>query len=199
MTDSQHYWAVHDTGISRTLQPFSARLEALREREVDFFDAGSLYTSILIILKDIKGWGLMTYHYGYCSLSKCLFRCGPEFYDHAAVFAEQGLMRGNMIEHNYHCNLCVHPSGPDIRGKRFVCLECIDVDFCDDCYSNWEKSNGEIEFCKGHSFYEIPRPCWYQFSGGVVMEDGSTLPQVINFLEERFTALLERVEGQAAV
>jgi hypothetical protein len=72
-----------------------------------------------------------------------------------------------------------------------MCLDCIDSDFCADCYASWEKSNGEMELCKGHTFYEIPRPCWYQLRAGAVMEDGSTFPQAISFLEERFTALLE--------
>ena len=31
---------------------------------------------------------------------------------------------------------------------------------------------------------------------GVVMEDGSTLPEVIEFLEKRFTELLQDVGGQ---
>ena len=53
-----------------------------------------------------------------------------------------------------------------------------------------------MEFCKGHTFYEIPRPCWYHFKEGVVMEDGSTLPEVIEFLEKRFTELLQDVGGQ---
>ena len=52
-----------------------------------------------------------------------------------------------------------------------------------------------MEVCKGHTFYEIPRPCWYQLKEGTVMEDGSTLPQVIDLLEERFTSLLETTES----
>ena len=73
-------------------------------------------------------------------------------------------------------------------------MECIDVEFCAACYSNWKASKGKMckgkmEMCRGHSFYEIPRPCWYGFEQEVVMEDGSTLEDVINLLEEKFTAL----------
>jgi hypothetical protein len=177
--------------MSRTLRPFSIRLEALREREADFFDASSLYTTILRLLKDIKGRSTVSQYYDCGRLSKCLFRSGTDYYEYAAVFGEQGLLHGNTIEHAYHCDLCVPQIGPDIRGPRFVCLDCIDGDLCADCYANWEKSNGEMEHCKGHKFYEIPRPCWYQFRERVVMEDGSSLPQVIDFLMERFSALLE--------
>ena len=188
---SQHHWALHDTVISRNLRPFSARLEAVREREADFFDASILYTSILNLLKQMKGPSTARHHFGCGQLSMLLFHAGIDYYDFAAVFAEQGLVHGNTIEHAYRCNVCGPNFGPDIRGPRFVCLECICGDFCANCYDNWEKSKGEMEFCKGHTFYEIPRPCWYQFREGVVQEDGATLPQVIEYLEERFTALLE--------
>ena len=47
-----------------------------------------------------------------------------------------------------------------------MCLDCTDGDFCADCYASWKKSNGEMECCKGHIFYEIPRPCWFQFEKG---------------------------------
>jgi hypothetical protein len=48
------------------------------------------------------------------------------------------------------------------------------------------------KMCEGHSFYEIPRACWYGFKEGVVMEDGSTLEDIINLLEKEFTTLVER-------
>ena len=108
------------------------------------------------------------------------------------MLAEQGLIRiRNTIEHAYHCDLCVPDWGPDIRGPRYVCLDCINGDLCADCYASWKNSQEEMEYCKGHTFYEIPRSCWYGFKEGVVMPDGSTLPQVLDLLEERFTLLLE--------
>jgi hypothetical protein len=166
-----------------------AHLEAIRERETEFFDAGSLYTTILNSLKDIKecSTGLKL---GYQQLFRLLLRLGTNYYDYAAVFAEQEMIRGNTITHPSTCNLCVPLLGQDIRGPRFVCLDCIDGDFCTDRHANWEKSNGEMDYCKGHTYFEIPRPCWYQFREGVAMEDGSTFPQVIDFLVERFTVLL---------
>ena len=143
----------------------------------------------------MKGRSKNIHHYGYGELSMNLFACGTEYYDYGAAFAEQGINHGKWIEHAYHCDFCT-VFGTDIRGPRFLCLDCIGVDFCAGHYANWEKSDGEMDFCKGHRFYEIPRPCWYQFKDGVVMEDGSTLPEVIDFLEKRFTALLQDVRGQ---
>lgn len=195
-----HHWAIHDTRIRKNLRPLSARLKALRERDVNFLDVSRLYTTILTFLDSVKGCSTVLYHYGYRPLSKCLFRSGTDYHDYAAVFAEQELIRGKTIGHSYDCNLCGYAGmGGDIRGQRFRCLDCLDADFCADCYASWKKSNGEMDYCKGHTFYEIPRPCWYQFREGVVMEDGSTLPQVIDFLEERFTALLKSARSQTAI
>jgi len=127
-----------------------------------------------------------------CQLSKFLFKVGIEYHEYAAVFSEQGLrVHDNVIEHFYSCDICVTSFGPDIRGARYICLDCIASDLCADCYTSWKASNGEMEHCKGHTFYQIPRPCWYQLEKGAVMEDGSTLDQVIDLLKKRFTWLLE--------
>lgn len=91
--------------------------------------------------------------------------------------------------------MCTSAWGPLIRGSRFECLDCIDSDFCSDCYVTWENSNGEMEVCKGHKFYQIPRSCWYGFKDNQIMVDGSTMEQVMSYLEKRFTELLEGLDG----
>jgi len=128
-------------------------------------------------------------------LAQYLFHLEPD-YNYAAAFSEQNLARGSTIQHTFHCNICITMIGVDIRGSRFKCLNCLTTDLCADCHTNWEKSNGEMDFCKGHIFYELPRSCWYQFEEGVVLEDGSTLPDMIGFLEEKFAALLESTRGE---
>ena len=183
--------------MSQTLQPLSTQLEILRKWEIEGFDAPMLYTTVLNLLKDVKEDSTHGQHYGYDQLASCLFRCGFEYYDYAAVFAEQGLVRGGRIEHRYHCNLCPYDFAPNIRGSRFVCLDCISGDFCAECYANWEKSNGAMEYCKGHTFYEVPRPSWHTFKDGEVLGDGSKLPQVIDVLEQRFTSLLEGAKDES--
>lgn len=65
------------------------------------------------------------------------------------------------------------------------------MDFCASCYESWKVSGEEMEMCRGHSFYEIPRSCWYGFEQDVVMEDGSTLEDVIDLLVEKFTILVQ--------
>jgi hypothetical protein len=73
-----------------------------------------------------------------------------------------------------------------------VCLDCINVEFCAACHSGWKAKKEGIDMCKGHSFYEIPRPYWYSFEEGIVTEDGLTLGDVIGLLEKKFTALAKR-------
>ena len=188
---SQHYWALHDTDISKNLRPFSAFLEERRQRDAEFVSKSDLYTSIIGLLKQMKAPSSAHNDYASDSLTKLLFHAGPDYHDYGAAFAESCLARGGIIEHTYRCNLCVLDMGPEIRGSRYMCLDCADSDFCANCYASWEKVDGEMEKCKGHTFYKLPRPCWYHFEDGVVMEDGSTLPQVIDYLEKRFTMLLE--------
>jgi hypothetical protein len=54
-----------------------------------------------------------------------------------------------------------------------------------------------MELCKGHTFCQIPRPCWYTLKPGTVTEDGKTLAEVIEILIDRFTRLLDDVAEQA--
>jgi hypothetical protein len=185
---------VHDTEIIRNTKPLLARLEDLRKRETDFLDKATLYTSILDLLKTLKQYPLGDNSI-YDILAQHLFHIGPDYYDYAAAFSEQNFTRGFPIQQGYHCSSCVGVIGPDIFGSRFKCLDCLIKDLCADCYAGWERSTDEMDFCKGHVFYEIPRSCWYQFKEGVVLENGSTLPEMIDLLEEKFTTLLEITRG----
>lgn len=81
--------------------------------------------------------------------------------------------------------------GAASNGKRFTCLDCSDGDLCNDCHASWKKSDEEMKWCRGHVFYELPRPCWYGFKEGIVMENGATLPEVIGLLEVKFRNLLK--------
>jgi hypothetical protein len=70
----------------------------------------------------------------------------------------------------------------------------MDTDLCSDCYASWKKSEGKMDICKGHTFCEIPRPCWYTLKPGTVTEDGRTLHKVLDYFVEHFTGLLKDVE-----
>ena len=145
----------------------------------------------------MKGASPAHNNYASNALTRLLFLAGSDYHGYGAAFAEFFLIRGGTIEHNLRCNSCVLDMGPEIRGSRFMCLDCADSDFCANCHASWEKADGEMEQCKGHTFYELPRPCWYHFEDGAAMEDGSTLPQIIDYLEKRFTMLLEGERTQA--
>jgi hypothetical protein len=187
----QHYWARHDSRISRTVLPYKDRLETLRGCNAERLDLKTLHKTILKFLRDMMSWpstrGEAQCHW----LSRCLFLCGPDYYGYAAVFSEQNILRTNPMLHSRtifsRCDLCSR--GLIISGPRFPCLVCIDIEFCAACYSGWESSMGDKKICEGHSFYEILRPCWYSFKEGIVTEDGLTLEDVIKLLEKKFTAL----------
>jgi hypothetical protein len=184
----QHYWARHDSRISRTLRPYKDRLESLRGHDAEHLDLQTLYRTVLKFLRDMISWPSTRAEAQCTWLSHCLLLCGP---DYAAVFGEQNVLRTDPILHSraifLRCDLC--DRGTIMSGPCFQCLDCIDVEFCAACYSGWEAGIGGKNMCEGHSFYEIPRSCWYSFEEGVVMEDGSTLEDVIELLEKKFTAL----------
>jgi hypothetical protein len=158
-----------------------------------FYDTKVLYTTILTILKSMRGQQSVCYHFGLLTLAKCLIICGPNYLDYAAVFDEQGIVRRDPIVVPSTCDACLRTLDGWLRGKIFKCLNCLDTDLCAACYTTWHKSDGEMELCKGHTFYEIPRPCWYTFEPGIVTEDGETLPEVIEFLEDHFEGLLGKL------
>lgn len=138
----------------------------------------------------MRGCSTVRHHYGRGALSSSLVICGPSYYQYAAIFEEQGIVLTDPVGHPYRCNTCVESLDGFIRGTRFRCLYCIDTDLCADCYKSWKQSNGDMELCKGHIFYQIPRPSWYELKEGMVTEDGKTLAEVVEFLEDTFTKLL---------
>jgi hypothetical protein len=151
--------------------------------------------TIIDLLKKLKQYPLGDNSI-YDVLAQHLFHIGPDYYDYAAALSEQSLHRGGTIRHGFYCSICLRREGPGILGLRFKCLSCLVTDLCADCHAAWKNSKGEMDFCNGHVFYEIPRPCWYQFEEGVVLENGSTLSEMIDFLEEKFAALLKITIGE---
>ncbi|KAF2493875.1 hypothetical protein BU16DRAFT_58449 [Lophium mytilinum] len=187
-----HYWAKHDSFIGRALQrdEIAPSLEAVRTYDVDHCDKRVLYSTILHILKSMRGCCTVRHHYGRAALSSSLIICGRSYYEYAAIFDEQGIALNNIVVQPYRCSNCSVSLDGFMRGTRYRCLNCIDTDLCADCYSSWQQSNGDMEFCKSHEFYETPRPCWYGLKEGTVTEDGKTLAELVSFLEDTFTMLL---------
>ncbi|KAF2731353.1 hypothetical protein EJ04DRAFT_566899 [Polyplosphaeria fusca] len=161
-------FAMHDTEIGRNSKPLLPRLNELRERETEFLDKSTLYATILGLLKEVKRYPISAKSRNsvYNIVSQFLFHIGPKYFQYGAAFAEQSSECKVNIRHSYHCSMFSLVIGPDI-------------------------SDGEMDYCRGHMFYELPRPCWYNFEESVVLEDGSNLPEMIDFLERDITALLE--------
>ena len=133
------------------------------------------------------------------SACRVLFRAGTDYYDYAVVFAEQRLIRENIIEHLSQPRSLRASDRTEDQMLTFRVLGMHQRISCADRPASRKKSDGEMDFCKGHTFYEVPRPCRYLFREGVVMEDGSTLAQTIEFLEQRFIALLGSTGSQTAI
>ncbi|KAF2678036.1 hypothetical protein K458DRAFT_395334 [Lentithecium fluviatile CBS 122367] len=170
---SYHYWMKHDTRISQGLRTLAPLLEWTRKRDVDYCDTRVLYSTLLSILKSMEGQSNLHGHLGRCMLSRCLNLCGPEYYEYASVLDEQSLASTGPVVHPHHCCNCVRA-----LGAFFL-----------------KQSNGEMDLCKGHTFYVEPRDCWYGFKEGTVTEDGKTFAEVISLLQTRFTELLAQEAG----
>lgn len=146
----------------------------------------------------MKDRSSVRYHYGRLRLVTALRHCGVEYFEYAAIIDEHNLtILRDAVTSSYTCDLCPKTINRWMRGTRFSCLDCLDTDLCADCYFTWQKSDGKMELCKGHTFCEIPRPCWYTLKPGTVTEDGKSLAEVIEFLIDRFTRLLDEVAKQA--
>ena len=152
---------------------------------------------MLYILESMRSCTSLDHHYGRVVLSQCLVQLGPAYYDYAAIFEEQEMAWTTPVTHSSRCNACPRTLNEFLRGTRYHCLMCIDTDFCSDCYGLWKQSNGEMELCKGHAFYQIPRDCWYELKEGTVTEDGKTLADIVAELEVKIKSLLDGLDSAA--
>jgi hypothetical protein len=153
-----------------------------------------LYTTIVDIIFDMKDLPTIQHHQGRGMLAKALEQCGSRYYTFATIVDEQGLTGRDPVVSSYWCDLCPSVSDKWMRGTRFACTNCIKTDLCTDCYKTWQKCDGQMDVCKGHTFREVPRPCWYTLEPGTVTEDGKTIKEVLDYLREHFTQLLRQLD-----
>jgi len=162
-----------------------------------FLDRKTLYSTIVNVLHDMEGCSTIQYHYGRSVLSKALEQCGAKYIQYASIIDEQAMLSRDPLVLPYCCDVCSDPEASDMQGPRFTCLSCLDSDFCANCFALWKTGDDTIRMCKGHTFREVPRPCWYTLKPGTVTEDGKTLAEVIDFLHSHFTGLLSDLAQEA--
>lgn len=148
-----------------------------------------LYTTILDIVVDMRGLTTLRHHYGRAMLSKALEQCGPAYYTYATILDEQALAGKDNVVSPYWCDICPQTTILWMRGTRYTCINCINTDLCADCHTTWQNSRDQMDFCKGHTFRQIPRPCWYTLESEIVTEDGKTIVEVVEFLWNHFSEL----------
>ncbi|KAH7363690.1 hypothetical protein BKA66DRAFT_552081 [Pyrenochaeta sp. MPI-SDFR-AT-0127] len=188
-----HYWAKNDSKISRIYHPFADQLEQARTNRVDFQDRKVVYTTIMDSLADIKGRTTLRHSHSAHMLAKALDQCGSDYYEYAAIIDEQTLASTNPLASAVACDYCPPTMNGYMEGMRYKCLVCLDTDLCANCYSIWKKSDGKLDFCKGHTYREIPRACWKTLMPGTVTEDGKTLAEIIDILHDHFSGQLSKL------
>ncbi|CAI6281679.1 unnamed protein product [Periconia digitata] len=191
------YWIHHDSVVKRNLSAHPHYLTKLDRPEFRTIDLRIVYQNILKLLDSVSATSPIRHDWARDELSNQLFSCGPSYYEFGAIFGESALIRGDIFEQTHNCDACVTNREAGMIGKRYRCLDCIDTDLCETCYKTWQLDKGDLSFCPGHTYHEIPRPCWYNFKEGVVAEDGKTLPQVIEYLKAEFSKLLQELTGDS--
>lgn len=93
--------------------------------------------------------------------------------DDACVAYELIIRVTEPVQHHVTCDSCNYER---VKGKRFVCKTCSDMDLCNECMVKYKDCVG-IRGCIGHEFLEIPRPGWGKFPPEGVNNEGESIHQ----------------------
>lgn len=83
------------------------------------------------------------------------------------------------IVHEALCNRCIDGN---IRGLRYVCRTCANVDLCEQCFDKYNEGEW-IRACQGHDFLSVPSPCWKVLEAPHINKAGETLEQWLSRLK----------------
>jgi len=89
------------------------------------------------------------------SLPAALAFAGDE--GNASILGERHAVAGESgIAHKgVSCDGC--KDGVDIKGPRFGCGSCVNLDLCQGCFGKYERNELGLERCRGHRFYRVRR------------------------------------------
>ena len=59
------------------------------------------------------------------------------------------------FKHYAGCDAC--PNMATIKGRRYICLSCLDIDFCESCHDSLVKEDERYWACRDHEFLAVPR------------------------------------------
>jgi hypothetical protein len=105
------------------------------------------------------------------------------------VFEQHIILDGDVITHGAFCNFCA--DNTHIRGERFVCKLCPNMDLCNQCFASYKNRVGNGH-CQGHEFLKIPSDTSVSVTGSPVfiMSDSER--------DRWLTDLRDRYETKAA-
>lgn len=91
-------------------------------------------------------------------LGKCLLFCGDDLnayniYELGAFQRKLEVDDEDNIVHLANCDRCDMQL---IRGLRYLCRSCADVDLCQACYEVFRKDQKTLR-CQNHEFWKVPR------------------------------------------
>jgi ankyrin repeat protein len=88
------------------------------------------------------------YELGYCLLFlQDLDNASKAFEQQIITSPKQGV-----VTHNVSCDFCF---SPNIRGMRYICRTCPDIDLCSSCMETYENASSTRR-CRHHDFLQIP-------------------------------------------
>ena len=175
-------WAQNDKHLRRQLRVGdSNQLDTIppRKRMIK----SSILHLIPPLLKDFsrKHGRRVEFHY----LGHCLLQLN-EVEEARTSFEQQILdpFAKHEPEHNILCASCKAQN--NIRGSRFVCFTCADMDLCQ-THRKSHLSKPHDPRCRKHQFLEVPGPEWQFFGNGTVNQAGEDVQQWLKRLLLSYT------------
>jgi ankyrin repeat protein len=115
-------------------------------------------------------------------LGRLLLRAGHDV--DAVVPFERDILtvrQGRIAVHKGHCDICSNT----VRGTRFVCRTCPDIDLCEKCYNEYERG-ASIRTCREHHFLRVPGSSWPGFEAPHVNGAGETFQEWLDRLRDEW-------------
>lgn len=102
----------------------------------------------------------------------------------AAISFERNLseINNNLIQPT-SCNRC---NLNNIKGSRYVCISCVDTDFCEACFQEF-RNDVKFKRCKNHEFLKVPRDIWKNLKPDCVDENGKTVDMWLAEICEKYS------------
>lgn len=173
-------WALNDEAMLELLRPYCEGAQPTDQATT----AKILRISILEIARRCLSSSEDVTCVDYNHLGHCLLFIGDG--EEAYTAFERSII--NMpwrIEpiHSVICDVC--NANDRIKGTRFVCMTCADMDLCAQCM-NKHNQEPHSKRCQGHQFLRIPRVDWEPLPQGHVNRIGETREEWLRRLADKY-------------